>query len=461
MKNKSESLFSGRALAKIIIPLILQNILSITIGMVDSIMVSSRGEAAYAGVSLVGSLDTLLITLFSSIAAGGSIVLAQAMGKNDRKLSCNAAKQLLYVTTAIATAISTVVLIFRMPIIHLLFGKAEQSVINNALSYFNIIAMSFPFLAIDSSIASVFRAQGDSVISLKVSIFMNFLNIGGNAILIYWVNLGVLGAALATLFSRMTGAMIMLIISRNKKRYIYIENIFKYRPDKKIIRALLSVGVPNGVENSLFQFGRLMTSSLVSSLGTVAIAANAAALSLANFQYSAGSSIHNTVVAVVGRCIGAKEKEQAKRYTKILVGIGYVTVITVAGLLCLFSSPLLKLFNLSDESFFTARRLLFYHSAVSAVIWVVGFCLPNAFRAANDIRFTMVVSVASMWIFRVALAYFLAKDSISVFGIFSIPGANMGVFGVWIAMTADWLVRAIFFLWRFLSGKWLTKAQSI
>lgn len=461
MNKTSPPLFSGKAIAKIAIPLILQNILSITIGLVDSIMVSSRGESAYAGVSLIGSLDTLLITLFSSIAAGGSIVLAQAMGKGDRKLSCDAAKQLLYVTTAIAATISAVVLILRAPIIHLLFGKAEEAVIKNAITYFNIIALSFPFLAIENSIASVFRAQGDSVISLKVSIFMNFLNIGGNAILIYWVNLGVAGAALATLLSRTVGALLMLIISLNKKRYIHIEKLFKYRPDKSIIKALLSIGIPNGVENSLFQFGRLITSSLVSSLGTVAIAANAAALSLASFQYNAGGAIHNTIVAVVGRCIGAREKEQAKRYTKILLCVGYVTIISVAGLLCLLSSPLLNMFNLSMESFECARQLIFYHGAVSAVIWVVAFCLPNAFRAANDIRFTMIVSIVSMWIFRVVFAYFLAQESVSVFGLFSFPGANLGVMGVWIAMTADWLVRSVFFLWRFLSGKWLTKSQNI
>lgn len=461
MNTSTPPLFTGKAIAKIALPLIFQNIFAITIGLADSIMVSSRGETAYAGVSLIGSLDTLLITLFSAIATGGSIVLAQAMGKNDQKLACNAAKQLLYVTTAIASTISAIVLIFQIPIINLLFGKAEEAVIKSALAYFNIIAISFPFLAIENSIASTFRAQGDSMISLKISIFMNLLNIGGNAILIYLVDLGVAGAALATLLSRMVGAALMLIIVHNKKRYIHIEKLFSYRPDKKIIKALLSVGIPNGVENSLFQFGRLMTSSLVSSLGTVAIAANAAALSLANFQYNAGGAIHSTMVAVVGRCVGAKEREQAKRYTKILLGVGYVTIITVAGLLCLFSAPLLSLFNLSTESFETAQRLIFFHSAVSAVIWAAGFCLPNAFRAAGDIRFTMVVSVVSMWIFRVAFAYILAQDTVTIFKLLSFPGVGMGVMGVWIAMFADWCVRTAFFLWRLISGKWLTKAQKI
>lgn len=461
MDKENSPLFSGKAIAKIILPMVFQNILSITIGLIDSIMVSSRGESAYAGVSLVGSLDVLLITLFSAIAVGGSVVLAQSMGKGDRGLACDSAKQLLYVTTGFATAISTVVLIFRTPILYLLFGQAEQSVLSNAISYFSIISLSFPFLAIESSIASVFRAQGDSMISLKISLFMNVINIGGNAILIYGANLGAMGAAIATLIARIIGAVLMLIIVHSKKRYIYIEKLFCYRPDKKIIRAILNVGIPNGIENSLFQFGRLMTSSLVSPLGTVAIAANAAALSLANFQYNAGAAVQSTMVAVVGRCIGAKKQDQAKKYTKMLIGIGYVIIISTVVLLCIFSSPLLRLFNLSAESTVTARSLLFYHSAVSVVIWVIGFCLPNAFRAANDIRFTMVVSIFSMWVFRVAFAYFLAKESISVFGLFSFDGVGMGVIGVWVAMTADWVVRSVFFLWRFLSDKWLSKSTDI
>ena len=454
-------MFTNKAIAKIILPLVFQNILSITIGLIDSIMISSRGEAAYAGVSLVGSLDTLLITLFTALATGGSAVLAQAMGKGDRGLACNAAKQLVYVTTATAAAISAIVLIFRTPILYILFGQAEQSVISNAVAYFTIIAVSFPFLAMENSVASIFRAQGDSVISLKISLFMNVINIVGNAILIYGANLGAAGAALATLVSRMIGAVLMLVIAHNKKRYIYIEKMFHYKPDKTVIKAILNIGIPNGIETSLFQFGRLMTSSLVSSLGTVAIAANAAALSLANFQYNAGGAIQSTMVAVVGRCIGANKPDQAKKYAKKLLGIGYVIIISVIVLLCVFSSPLLRLFNLSAESTVMARRLLFYHSAVSVFIWVIGVCLPNAFRAANDIKFTMFVSVISMWIFRVAFAYFLAKESISVFGLFSFDGVGMGVMGVWIAMTADWVVRSAFFLWRFLSDKWLKKNKML
>ncbi|MBQ9098647.1 MAG: MATE family efflux transporter [Clostridia bacterium] len=460
-KKRQSLLFSPKAIAAIIVPLFFQNLLAIAIGMADSMMVSNKGEAAFAGVSLVGSLDTVLIVLFSALTAGGSVVLAQAMGRDDREHACEAAKQMLYMTTGFATLIAAVVLILRVPLLRLLFGDVETGVMNNALAYFFFIALSFPFLAIENSVAATLRAQGDSMTSLKVSLLMNALNIGGNAILIYGLDLGAAGAAIATLLSRIVGAFIKIGIVLSKKRYIHIVKLLHYRPNGGIIRAILRIGVPNGIENCMFQFGRLMTSSLVSSLGTMAIAANAAALSLANLQYNTGAAVQSTMVAVVGRCVGAQEKQQAKYYVRLLLGIAYGAIIAVVLILCLFATPLLRLYGLSGETSELARQLLLYHGAVSVVLWPIGFCLPPAFRAANDVRFTMVVSTASMWAFRVVLGYAMALESVSVFGWFTSPSMGMGVMGVWIAMTVDWLCRSGLFLWRFVSGKWLSKCDAL
>lgn len=444
-------------IAKIIAPLILQGILSIAIGMIDSMMVSNKGTEAFAGVSLVGALDTLLITLFSALTSGGAVVLAQAVGRGDQKRACDAAKQLWYATTAAATAIAVVVLVLRRPLLQLLFGAVEEGVMQNALAYFSFIALSFPFLAIENSVSATFRAQGDSMISLKISIFMNLLNIGGNALLIYGLDMGAAGAAIATLVSRIVGAVLMTVIAHGKKRYIYLERLFHYRPDFAIIKDILRIGVPNGVENSMFQFGRLLTQSLVSALPTAAITANAAALSLANLQYTTGGAIQSTMVAVVGRCIGAKERKQAKHYARSLLGIGYGSLFVVITLMTVFSSPLLMLYGLPGEESALAQQLLLYHGIVSIFIWPIAFCLPNAFRAANDVRFSMIVSTLSMWVFRVALGYVLALPSVTLFGVLTIPCANMGVMGVWVAMTIDWLFRTILFLVRFITDKWLSK----
>ena len=458
-KSKQQNLFTNRQIAAIILPLFLQNLLSIAIGMADSMMVSNKGEAAFAGVSLVNSLDTVLITLFSALTAGGSVVLAQAMGRKDRKFACEAAKQMLYVSTFVAAVISMVVLLLRVPILKIMFGEVEVDVFENALAYFFFIGLSFPFLAAENSVDATLRAQGDSITSLKISLLMNLLNIGGNAIFIYVLDLGAMGAAIATLISRMTGSVIKLIIIHDPSRYIYMSRLFQYRPDASIIKSILCIGVPNGIENTMFQFGRLMTSSLVSSLGTVAIAANAAALSLANLQYTTGGAVQSSMVAVVGRCVGAKEKEQAKYYTRLLLWIAYVSIFVVVVLLSVFSTPLLRFYGLPSDTAVIARRLLLYHGVVSIFIWPVAFCLPPAFRAAKDVKFTMVVSTVSMWVFRVALAYVMAKSTVSLFGIVSFRGLALGVMGVWIAMTVDWVVRFILFIVRFLSGKWLSKYQ--
>ncbi len=456
MNERKDLLFSRREIIKIVAPLILQGILSIAISMIDSMMVSNKGQEAFAGVSLVGSLDTLLITLFSSLTSGGAVVLAQAVGRGDRKRACEAGKQLCYAAAIVATVISTVVLLLRVPLLRLLFGDVEASVMQNALVYFSFVALSFPFLAIEYSVSAIFRTQGDSMISLKISVFMNLLNIGGNAVLIYGCDLGAAGAAIATLFSRMVCAVLVVIIAHNKKRFVYLERFFHYRPNFVIIKDILRIGVPNGLENSMFQFGRLMTSSIVSGLGTMAIAANAAALSLANLQYTTGGAFQNTMVTVVGRCIGAEKRDQAKRYARTLLLGCYGVFFVVIGLMCLFSQPLLRLFGLPLNSTGLAQQLLFYHSVVSILIWPIAFCLPNAFRAANDVRFSMVVSILSMWIFRVAFGYVLALETVSVFGFTPFRGLGMGVMGVWVAMTVDWVFRTGFFLFRFLSDRWLS-----
>ena len=461
LKDKPKLLFSSRQIAMIILPLLLQNLLSIAIGMADSIMVSNKGEAAFAGVSLVNSLDTVLITLFSALSTGGSVVLAQAMGRQDREYACKAAKQMLYVTTMVAAVISAVTILLRAPILRLLFGEVEADVWSAALAYFFFLALSLPFLAMENSVAATLRAQGDSMTSLKVSILMNLVNIAGNAILIYGLDLGAAGAAIATLFSRMMGAFIKLIIIRNPKRYIHIAKLFHYRPNGSMIKAILRIGIPNGIEQSMYNFGNLINSSLVSSLGTISIAANAASNSICNIQYSAGGACQNSMVAVVGRCVGAKEKKQAGHYTWVLIGIAYLIVLAVAVPSSIFATPLLRFYGLSGETSEVARQLLIFQSIISILLWPIAFCLPSALRAAGDVKSTMIISVFSMWVFRVALAHVIAQDTVSLFGILSFPGLGMGVMGVRIAVSIDWLFRAICFCARVISGRWLTKYREI
>ena len=308
----SAPLFSGRALFSIIFPLILQQILSITVGTADSMMVAYAGEAAVSGVSLVNTLDTLLVLVFTSLVSGGSVVVAQALGRKDLAGARAAAKQLYYVTAIIAVVLSAVVIILRRPLLHLLFGTVEADVMDSALGYFFFVALSFPLLAIDSATAACFRVMGNSMVSLLVSLLMNLLNIGGNALFILVFEWGAVGAAVATLIARIVGATVLTVLLHSKKNDVYLEKMLHYKPDFRVIRSILHIGVPNGIENGMFQFGKLLTQTLISTMPTAAIAGNAVANTLANIQYMTGAAFSNTMVTVVGRCIGAEEKEHVQ-----------------------------------------------------------------------------------------------------------------------------------------------------
>ncbi|MBQ9802093.1 MAG: MATE family efflux transporter [Clostridia bacterium] len=447
-------LFSKRDLAKIVIPLIIQQLLAVTIGAADSVMVAYAGEAAVSGVSLINTLDTLLVMVFTSLVAGGGVVVAQSLGRGDPALARSSSKQLLWTATGIAIALTGVVVLCRVPLLNLLYGDVEPAVMDSALSYFFFMALSFPFLAIESACAALFRTMGNTVISMVVSICMNLLNVGGNALLIMHFEMGAAGAAIASLFARICGAVVLLVLLHSKKRVLYFEKLLHYRPDFKIIKSILRIGVPNGIENGMFQFGKLLTQSLISSMGTAAIAANAVASTLATFQYMPGSAAGSTMVAVVGRCIGAGEREQARRYTRMLTSLTYFCVWFICGLTFLLASPLISLYKLSPESGELSYQMIMLHAICACVIWPMAFTLPHAFRAASDVKYPLVISMLSMWLFRVALSYVFSLQTVNVFGL-ELQGLALGAIGVWLAMSVDWLFRALLFFLRYLRGKWL------
>ena len=459
MENK-KPLFSRSELIGISLPLIIQQILAVTIGMVDTMMVATAGEAAVSGVSLVNSLDTLLVIAFSALVTGGSVVVAQLLGQKNRASALDAAKQLVYSSVAVALVITVVGILLRDFLLGLLFGEVEPDVMMNAQSYFIFVAFSFPFLAINNAGGALYRVMGNSTMSMLISLMMNILNVCGNAIMIYGFGMGAAGAALATLFSRMIGTVVTLILLHNRKNDIYVDRYLDYRPDFRIIKEILRIGVPNGIENSMFHFGKLMTQSLISSMGTAAIAANAVAATLANYQYMPGGALGSAIITVVGRCVGAGEKEQAKRYTRILVGATYACLWVVIAVTFFIAKPVIGIYELSAEGADIAYQLIIYHAILAALLHPVAFTLASSFRAASDVRYPLVVSMFSMWTFRVGLSFYFSLDVVKIFG-FTFAGLGMGPLGVWVAMTVDWVFRAILFAWRYLSGKWLTKYKKI
>ena len=449
-------LFSKRDLFRLVLPMMLQQVLTITVGTVDSMMVASAGEAAVSGVSLVGTLDVLLVLVFTSLVTGGTVTVAHALGGGDKPLARECSKQVIYLSCGIALLVAAVTFAFRRPLLYLLYGGAEADVLQSAENYLAFMSVSFPFLALNSCGDSIFRTMGNTITGLCLSVVTNLLNVIGNAVFIYVFQMGAAGAALATLIARAVCSVIVIWMLHNRKRDVYLEKMLHYRPDWTVIRKILRIGVPHGVESSMFQFGRLATQVLISGMGTAAIAANAVANTLANYLYLPSSAIANAAITVVGRCYGAGDNGQAKKYARTLLLWEYICMWVLTVLLIGLGNPIIGLYNLSSEGARIAMELTVFHAIASSLIRPLAFLFPAVFKAVGDTRYTMIVSPLSMWIVRVGFSYVFALETVQMFGL-SFPGFGMGIMGVWVAMIGDWVVRTVLYTLRFVRDTWLKK----
>lgn len=442
-------LFSKQDIRKIVIPLIIEQILTVTIGMFDSMMVSSAGEAAISGVSLVDSLNLLLCNLFTALATGGAVVVSHYLGKKDDDGATHASKQLIVTITVCASLISILAISLRGPLLNLVFGKIEHDVMANAQVYLLITALSFPFLGLYNAGAAIFRSLGNSKISMTTSLMMNVINISGNALLIFVFKWGAAGAATATLVARICGTIFIHALLRWKNNILHIRGFRKFKPDFATIKKICRIGIPSGIEHSMFQLGKVMTQSLISTFGTVQIAANAVANSLTNLQFVPASAINIAVITIVGRCIGAQEMDQAKHYSRKLLKLAYISIIGVSVVFLPLLNAILSIYQLSSESTEIAKMLIYLHSAFVCTLWPLSFSTPCSFRAAGDVKFSMIVSMISMWGCRVGLSY--------VFGKF----LGLGVTGIWLAMFSDWAFRSCFFIPHYFKNTWLKKFHAV
>ncbi len=452
-------MFSKKDLQKLIIPLIIEQLLGISVGMFDTIMISSLGESAVSGVSLVDMLNVLMINIFAALATGGAVICAYELGKikklmeqdtsvkNDFPGARSAAKQLLIVLLVASILVAGLALFFRVGLLRLCFGAIEDDVMANALTYFVISAISYPFIAIYNGLAALFRTMGNSKITMIASFFMNLLNICGNALFIYVFNWGVAGAAWSTTISRFLGMLLLFVIISNKNHEIYINLREKFRLDFHVMKKILGIGIPGSLENSVFQLGRILVISMIAGFGTAQVAANAVANNLDSLGCIPGQALGLAVVTVVGQCIGAGDYDSARQYEQKLLKFAYISM-AVVNILILVSLPLsLKLYNLTKETLELAAILVILHDGFAMIFWPTAFVLPNALRAAQDVRFTMVVSIFSMIAFRIFFSWVIGVR----FG--------MGIIGVWIAMIIDWVFRGGLFIWRVRSGRWLTHVK--
>ncbi len=430
-------MFTNEDLRKLLLPLIVEQILAVLVGMVDVVMVAAVGEAAVSGVSLVDSISILIIQLLSALATGGAVVSAQYIGRKEEDNACRAAGQLLLAAFVVSLAATAVALLGNRPLLMVIFGHVEQEVMDNAVIYFFLCALSYPFLAVYNSCAALYRAMGNSRISMKVSIAMNLINAVGNAICVFCLHMGVAGVGIPTLLSRAFAAVVMVLLIQRPGNVIRLTSLSQLKPEKKMIRRILSVGIPNGLENSIFQVGKLTLQSLVSSLGTAALAGYAVANNLATIAYLPGNALGLGLITISGQCVGAREYGQAKSYTRKLLILNYILAGIISVLMFAGRGLLVSIYGLSAASGQAAEELIGAH-CLAMIVWPLAFTLPYTLRASFDAKFTMAVSILSMWIFRIGFAYLF----VLMFG--------LGVMGVWYGMFIDWVFRAALFVWRFL-----------
>ncbi|MGN0779291.1 MAG: MATE family efflux transporter [Aristaeellaceae bacterium] len=438
-------LFSRADLKRLLIPLLLEQTLAVLIGIMDTVMVSSCGEAAVSGVSLVDAINVLLIQVFSALATGGAVLASQYLGKRDRENAGRAAKMLFYVVLLCAVVLMAVCLPLRSPMLSLIFGDIEADVMQAAQVYFLLSALSYPFLAMYNASAALLRSMGNAKATLKVSLAMNIINVTGNALTIYGLGWGVFGAGLSTLVSRMVGAVAAQYAMRDPHASIPYPRLLQLEWNGGQVRRILKVGVPSGLENAFFQLGKLLLVGLVSTFGTAHIAANAVCSTISTFHCLPGSAISLAMITVVGRCVGARAFDQARHYTRRLMKLTYLCMSVLNASLLVITPWMVSLFNLSAEAARLAMICVCIHGTGCIVLWPMAFTFPNALRAAGDAKYTMAVSAFSMVAFRVVFGFILAK------------GLGWGVVGVWSAMEIDWVFRITMFVLRYRSGKWESK----
>lgn len=443
MKNslKPGYLFSNRALAALVLPLILEQTLALTVGMADTMMVSSVGEAGVSGVSLMDMVNNLIFSVLAALATGGTVVVSQYLGANRLADARDTSKQVVLTVFSAASVLALLIALFRKGLIGLLFGSIEADVMEAALTYLLVSAISYPFLGIYNACAALFRAMGKTSVTFYTSIVGNILNVAGNAVCIFGLHMGVLGVAIPSLLSRAVMALILYMCLKNPAHALSIDRL-SFRPDMEQIRKILYIGIPGGIENAIFQGGRVLVVSIISLFGTIQIAANGVANSLDNMGCIVGQAMNLAMVAVIGRCAGTLDQMQIRYYTKKLMTFTYIAT-AVVNITILLNLPfLLSLYGLSDETTVLAYQLVMIHNGFAMLLWPVSFVFPNMLRACNDVKYPMRTAIFSMVVFRIGFSYILGVR----FG--------MGALGVWSAMILDWVFRSICFVGRYFHGDW-------
>ncbi len=434
--------FSNKALIAFLMPVLFEQLMLAGLTMADTFMVSSLGETAVAGVALVNRIDNFAKQFFVSLAQGGSVVLSQYIGARDDDKAEISLKSNVRIVVLIGLAVMLFMVVLKEQTLHLLFGGAEANVLAISSEYFTITALSYPFVALYYAGSATFRAMGESKIPFMASIAMMGINLLLKYIFIFVIKIGVTGAAYSTLLAMgIVGFGLMLMLKGEKNR-VRMVGFFKPDWDKKIVKSILTVSVPNGIEQGMFQLGALAIAGLVSGLGQASIAADSLARSITPLLYSIGAAFNAVMMMVVGQCMGAGNSDEAEMYAKHIIKLDYVLTFCNAILFMVLLKPLISVFNVSPEAQHLAFWIMVLYTSGTIFMYPLSFALAAGLRGSGDTKFVMIIAVASMFLFRIGAAYIF----VHLF--------HWGVIGTWVAMVSDWVIRSVLFMIRFKKGKW-------
>lgn len=441
---KKKELFSNKALKAMIVPLFLEQLLVMLVGMADTLIVSYAGEAAVSGVSLVNQFNTIFIYLFTALASGGAVIISQYIGRRENYSAGESASQLLLFSTCFSVLAAVLVLIGNEALLRLMFGRVEDSVMQACITYMRISAYSYPALAIYNSGAAVYRSLGKTSVTMYLSAAANLINITGNIIGVFVLDAGVAGVAYPSLIARTFSAVVITVLCFRGKNEVVYKRKWVFRWNVRLMKYILNIAIPNGMENGVFQLVKVALSSIVALFGTYQIAANGVAQSIWSLAALAGVAMGPVFITVIGQCMGNRDTEAASFYFKKLTKITLL-ISSAWNLLIFLLTPLfMKLYALGPETKELVIWLVLIHNVFNAIAYPFSGALSCGLRAAGDVKYTMYVSIISTIAGRLLLSYLLGI----VF--------HMGVIGIAIAMVCDWMIRGVIFIWRQKSGKWKT-----
>ena len=436
-------MFSNKDLRNMIVPLFFEQLLVMLVGIMDTFIVSYAGEAAVSGVSLVNSFNTIFIYLFTALASGGAVVISQYIGNQDKKNSILSSSQLVMFSCIFSIVVSVVVLLFQKPILSGLFGRVDGDVMEACMTYLRISAYSYPFIAIYNAGASLYRSIAKTKTTMNISLVSNLINIIGNYIGVFVLHAGVAGVAVPSLIARAFSAIVItcLCFDTQLAAYYTKEGILTW--DSAMLKRMLKIAVPNGIENGIFQFVKVALSSVVALFGTYQIAANGIAQSIWSLAALMGVALGPVYITVIGQCMGKQDTAQAKYYFKKLNRLALVLSLVWNVLIFLITPGWMKFYQVSQETIQMVIYLVAIHNFFNAFVYPFSGPLSNGLRAAGDVKITMIVSVAST-----VLARFVFSLLFAIY-------FNLGVIGIALAMCLDWSLRAVIFYLRYRSGKWM------